>query len=99
MGKVTYEIVKWGDARGVGAIVQETIGFLWRTRVRTWTCVSEPGFEDDPDFDQWVCRETGQSIEADPVFGEAVPAFYRANYNTRNKEETACMTTSTPSVD
>lgn len=94
-----YKVLKYGDARGVGAIVEETVGFLWRTQVRTWTCVSAPGFEDDSDFDQWVCRETGQSIEADPLYGEAIPAFYRANYNTYTKEERTCTTTSMPSAD
>ncbi|CAD5236310.1 hypothetical protein PP187_gp321 [Klebsiella phage vB_KvM-Eowyn] len=94
-----YKVLKYGDARGRGAIVQETIGVLWFTVVRTWTSMHEPGLQDYPRYDQWICRETGKSIMSHPEFGKALPAFYRANYNTRNKEESTCTTTSMPSAD
>jgi hypothetical protein len=68
-------ILKTGDSRGVGAIVQETrfFGLL----KRRWTVRRRDA--DDTDLKTWICIETGTNKLA--FFdGEELENFYQANY-------------------
>lgn len=68
------KIIKFGDKRGVGAIV-EVISLLGII-VRTWTIVES---SNGIDFDKWVCRETGEWEYRGCC---DVCLFYAAQFNT-----------------
>lgn len=75
------KIIKFGDERGVGSIVETTNFF---GIVRTWTLVPDAGHEGQARggwiFDKWVCRETGNWEFRDCC---GVCRFYSAQFNTR----------------
>lgn len=80
MGKVTYEIVKWGDALGYGCEIKETNKGWFKTITKTWTLIpSGIGSTAAHVFSRWTCAETGESMGVEGLFlGEAV---YRARYS------------------
>ncbi|HEJ7283109.1 TPA: hypothetical protein SMF87_004561 [Serratia marcescens] len=69
------KIVKFGDERGVGAIVEVTS--LFGIVKRTWTLSPSPMSKE---LDKWVCRETGRWEFRDCCY---VCRFYTAQFNTR----------------
>lgn len=79
-----YKIIKMGDERGVGSIVQKTV-FFWK--VTTWTIKPDRDVRDkekeDWFMDEWVCRESGEKIlrEFTPI-----DAFYSAQYSTKKHD-------------
>lgn len=76
------KIVKFGDERGIGAIVEATSFFGILTR--TWTLV--PRSNNDGTimeywgFDKWTCRETGRWHYRLLC---RICTFYTAQFNTR----------------
>lgn len=70
------EVTKFGDARGVGAIV--TVKTLFGET--TWTVI--PGSCEF--IDEWVCRETGKRQWAGVWAGDFV---YKSQYRTREIAE------------
>ncbi len=77
------KIVKFGDERGVGAVV-EVINFFGI--VRTWTLVpdkySDGSIRERWTTDKWVCRETGGWDFRDCC---NVCRFYAAQFNTSSR--------------
>lgn len=80
MGKVTYEITKWGDEYGYGCEIKETIKGWFKTTTKTWTLIpSAVPCTQIHQFSRWTCAETGESTYVDCGFvGEKI---YRANYS------------------
>lgn len=76
------KIIKFGDERGVGSIV-EVVGLFGR--VRTWTLV--PKLQGDGTIekywglDKWTCRETG-AYEFRNIC--EICHFYSAQYKTKD---------------
>lgn len=68
-----FEIIKWGDREGIGAVVKKKYLF-WTS---TWT-----GNDDSSMFGKWVCRETGEFVFKDGVC--PIDHFYKAQFDTQN---------------
>ncbi len=67
-----FEVTKFGDSRGVGAVLTVSTWF----GTTTWTVL--PG---DTEFtDEWVCRETGKRQWAGIWAGDYI---YKAQYRTQ----------------
>ena len=74
-GKMKLELLRYGDAQGVGAVVKETHFF---GKDLTWTVW--PG-DLDNGFKKWICRETGE-YKSVSTSGFYLENFYAANYYT-----------------
>jgi hypothetical protein len=72
------KIIKFGDERGVGSIV-ESVSFFGKKR--TWTLVKND--MDIRGLDKWICRETGDIHYRGSC---DICRFYSAQYNTRNEQ-------------
>lgn len=83
MGKVTYEIVKWGDERGYGCVVKQITKSWFKTETLTWTLIPNPNptCGNEHQFSRWTCLETGESIRVGELF--KVELIYMARYSLR----------------
>lgn len=84
-----FKVVRFGDARGIGAIVEEKPFF---GRKKTWTLV--PGEDkygnplDDRFMDFWVCRETA---ERNSLYFSDAGRFYKAMFLSGKDEANAVI--------
>lgn len=69
------ELLRYGNAHGVGSVVKETSFF---GKELTWTVWPR---DLDNCFKKWICRETGEQKFASNR-GVYLENFYAANYNT-----------------
>lgn len=69
------ELLQYGNAQGVGAVVKETHFF---GKALTWTVW--PG-DLDSGLKKWICRETGEAKHVS-ASGAYLENFYAANYYT-----------------
>nr|UVX42976.1 MAG: hypothetical protein [Bacteriophage sp.] len=83
MGKVAYEIVKWGDECGYGCVVKQTTKGWFKTETLTWTLIPHPHptLSNDREFSRWTCLETGESTRVGEGF--KVELIYMARYSLR----------------